>query len=667
MRNPNIMLKLIAELLEKAMNRITVEYREEQLKAVKLELEAKTSELASLRETEKGQTHNDEEAKQYGEVRRKNITDILIPFLKDDLETLAAKLDANDAALESIDRLQLQALERIEKLRLDMEELRKAAEERTVEFQTAINDEITIKASEIEAIEAEMRTYAEELAGLVIKKAEILANSNNAKKSIISLESELAELTKTGKFISFKKVIAKAKEDELVASVDALRKRKKLLETKPELLAEDLTVLVKNGASEDEIKEKLATLKTLAGEVKIDLGVASKFGFVAVPLRQTVGELNSQASFYKSNGLGLQQNAINNTILISKTVAGIIYYMELINKAKIVKSQLSKDLQTFEKELTKLPGIRASIKKVEETIARLELAKNKLFEVLEGTIIYNKENTIKQCSSSFMESQAIIGLSQLESNNPNPTAINLGNLDIMETLLSGVYSSTSKEEPENLTEETILTDLEGEGFSLKRGAGALEHITDLTAIDPNSLKDEPVVTPITPEPVQLTDLSEEPQSPLLPDVMTHEMAENNITAPNSEPQMAKESMSPELDIEAQEEKPTEESNGSDLGTVQQPPVSTDKNPIYPASVTHPGPYKPAKEPLIIPIDLPEPPVSTDKNPIYPASVGEYNRGAEMGKIIVPGNEVINARRVTFTGALRWAAFNGAQKIGVKRI
>jgi hypothetical protein len=512
LRNPNIMLKLIADLLEKAMNKITAEYREEQLKAVKLELEAKTAELASLRESEKGQTYTDEQARRYVEERRKNIADILIPALKDELETLTFKSDTNDAALESVDRLQLQALERIEKLRLDTDELKKAAEERTGEFQAIINDEIAKIASEIEAIELELGTYADKLAELIIKKAELNASSINAKKSIISLESELAELSKTGKFISFKKVIAKAKEDELAEAVDALKKRKKLLATEPEPLAADLTKLIKEGATEDEINEKLATLKALAGEVKIDLRNMPKLGFVAVPSRQTVGELNNQASFYKSNALNLQQNAINNTILISKMVAGIIHYMELINRAKIVKAQLSKDLQTFEKEFTKLPVIRANIKKVEETIARLEMAKNKMLEVLEETVVYNKENAVKQCSSNFMESQAIMGLSQLESKNPNPSAINLENLTIMEALLSGEYQLPSKEKIEESPEELGLTLESGETFSIASNteleAGQVE---DLSSINPNSLGKEAT---ITLEPVRLTTLIEEPETTL---------------------------------------------------------------------------------------------------------------------------------------------------------
>ncbi len=514
MRNPNVMLKLIADLLEKAMNKITVEYREEQQKAVKLELEEKTAELASLRESEKGQTYTDEGARRYGEERKKNIADILIPALKDELETLTAKSDTNDAALESVDRLQLQALERIEKLRLDTDELKKAAEERTGEFQAEINDEITKIATEIEAIELELGSYAEKLAELIIKKVELAANSVNAKKSIISLESELSELSKTGKFISFKKVIAKAKEDELAASVDALKKRKKLLDTKPELLATDLIALVKDGAHEDEIKEKLATLKTLAGEVKIDLRNMSRFGFVAVPSRQTVGELNSQASFYKSNALNLQQNAINNTVLISKMVAGIIHYMKLINMARIVKAQLSNDLQTFEKEFTRLPGIRTNIKKVEETIARLETAKNKMLEVLEETVIYNKENAVKQCSSNFMESQAIMGLSQLESKNPNPSAINLENLTIIEALISGAYQLPIEDSTEeNKEEPNLLDQLKGDEHLLYENSAesTLGTSKDLSTMNPNSLGEEAVVTL---EPTRLTTLIEEPETTL---------------------------------------------------------------------------------------------------------------------------------------------------------
>jgi hypothetical protein len=223
----------------------------------------------------------------------------------------------------------------------------------------------------------------------------------------------------------------------------------------------------------------------------------SKLGFVAVPSRQTVGELNNQASFYKSNALNLQQNAINNTILISKMVAGIIHYMKLINMARIVKAQLSNDLQTFEKEFTRLPGIRTNIKKVEETIARLETAKNKMLEVLEETVIYNKENAVKQCSSNFMESQAIMGLSQLESKNPNPSAINLENLTIIEALISGAYQLPIEDSTEeNKEEPNLLDQLKGDEHLLYENSAesTLGTSKDLSTMNPNSLGEEAVVT-----------------------------------------------------------------------------------------------------------------------------------------------------------------------------
>ncbi len=659
MRNPNIMLKLIADLLEKAMNKITAEYREEQLKAVKLELEAKTAELASLREAEKGQTYTDDEARRYGEVRIKNITDILIPALKADLETLEAKSDTNDAYLESVDRLQLQALERIETLKLNMNELRKASEERTGEFQALINDEIAKIALEIEKIESELESYTEMLAESIIKKAELTANSANAKKAIISLESELTELSKTGKFISFKKVISKAKEDELAESVDALKKRKKLLDTKPELLAEDLTTLVKNGATEDEIKEKLAILKTLAGEVKINLSAMPKLGFVAVPSKQTVGELNNQASFYKSNALNLQQNAINNTNLISKMVAGIIHYMKLINMARIVKAQLSKDLQTFEKEFTKLPVIRANIKKVEETIARLETVKIAMLKTLEETVTYNKANAVKQCSSNFMESQAIMGLSQLESKNPNPSAINLENLMIMETLLSGAYQLLGKETIDEPIEELGFSDeLEsGETYSITSNTELKSgQVEDLSSINPNSLGKEEAVTL---EPVRLTTLAEETE-PILP-LQIEDQAETP-----SLPDM----MGSNADEDNKEEPKGRSIEPLDLA-VPLPPVSTPEHPISPASVylgnLPKKTYEESKKSNIEPLDLTISPlpVSTPEHPIYPASA-MYDGKV---RLVSPDPRVIKSKPVTANGdiiAYAYASYM-SQRGALKRV
>ena len=101
LRNQNIILKLIEELLEKASNKITAEYRKAQLESTRSELATAEIELANFRNSLKGQVYIDEVAKWYTNVRKKNIGDVLIPAHKAELALLEEQKSIKETALET--------------------------------------------------------------------------------------------------------------------------------------------------------------------------------------------------------------------------------------------------------------------------------------------------------------------------------------------------------------------------------------------------------------------------------------------------------------------------------------------------------------------------------------------------------------------------------------
>lgn len=594
MRNQSRMLKLIEELLAKATNKITAEYREEQLKAIKIELAAKETDLDALEAAEKGQVYNDDSAREYINTRKKNLGDILIPACKAEAESLVSQIGSNDTALERYEELQLTELRRIEDLKVEIGILSADAKNHTGDFQLKINDQITDKVSAMGDSEQLLKVYAEKLISLILNKAELGAKLQGNKKHNEELEQELAILSKDSKPVSIKKVIAETGIEELKAQIADLKRRKKILSTAIPALVDSLTSAVKAGATDSEIAENLSILKILAGESAIDLNTTPKVGFVAVPLEPTVGMLKDQQRFSVANTSVLQQNAINNTVSISQMVAGIVYYMELINKAKIVREHLQKELIISEKELTKLPDIRRKIKTVEDMIITLEVSKNDIFKKLESIIIYNRENAVKQGLSSFIGSKATTGLSQLESKTTNPFETTLSNLEIMSTLLAAEYQMPVDSEEvieSDLAAGEFLEDLSGEKYNLESEKSApsasYAQTPDLTMFNPNSF---------TKEPIEELETEEKPVE-----------ASEQYIAPTPIPEPA---ALPSTDVEP--------NNTFDLMAAYAKTTA--------AKVEEEEPAMPVPEPVVVP------PISTEENPIFPASVTDYERKVETGEI-----------------------------------
>ncbi len=641
MRNSDRMLKIIQELLEKATNKLTADFRKEQLKKIKLDCDSRLTSLRAFREKEKGQTYEDANAKERNEARAENIGAILTS-LKSKSDLIAKEETETNNAIESFSFLQLKALEEAEALKADVKKLRESVINLTEEFQAPLNNEITTKAKEMASVEDDLKNYAEKLATLLIAKAELSAERKMIKQSV----AKLTETARESRIVSVEKIIAETAEAEMESIIDGLKEKMDTLKKDPTSLAEKLIRLVKDGATEDEISKEMNTLRILAGDVPFDFNATPKIGLVASPLEKTAGALKDQISFYENSVLSLQQNAINNTMLISKMVAGIVYYMELTNKAKIVRAQLAEEMKLFEKEFTKLPSIRANINKIDGIIAGLEETERKIFKSLEDSVSYSKENAIKQCSTSFMESQARINLSKLESSSKFATP--LDEIEITVALLRGAYSSLDEKEPEISTtpEDDFLGQFAGETYPINEAPREL----DLKNVDPNALglDNNPTMLPVIEE-IKITDL---------PDYNSQGIAE----VPKKLKENPPEEEMPIEPIAVASPIVREPNENSSLKAPE--PVET-AHPL-PASVIESegllnsgGPAVPVEKPTFI-----------NNEEINPASVMEREGLLNSDNPIIPAPRVTNIRNVGINGDIITKAYIGYMESlvgGIKRI
>ncbi len=523
--------KVTEALDRQSYSRIELGQLREQLKVLK-------DNQKTFRLSIEGKNYSDKSQELYFKDAIKNTEDILMPEAESELRATEDKLRAVEVKLEQYVDEQKSIMEMLEKLDSEIRELQKAAENFVEEPLDKINNQIKFKNEARIIASKNYEECSSKIVETVFAEASLKAEITRIKSEQALLKAQLETLkkeTRANKFINYEKTIDDAKALDFENDIKLLEARIAVLNTDPEKLGEKIIDLIRMDGSKEEILAEYENLRMLAKGTTAGFIKEAPLGFKAVINETTLGEMRAQAEVKKAEMVLSQKNRESEMSKTKTYVSRIVSCISLINKAKVAVSQIKKALETEKKPL-EISQLGRNKTKAERFIEEQGKIINETTELLVASIIYSNKELVNEQSNKFIADRLLMEIARKESGEKGLSAVSiedkLNRVEMESAMLKKTEvvdlapSTVDDILDDNEEEQSMLSDLSGEEYSLKRPVEVekitpsqtivdiqpvipeipkkveeiKEPIEDLTDYDPNSLTstEVPKIEPIKP-------------------------------------------------------------------------------------------------------------------------------------------------------------------------